>query len=130
MIWSIYHSTITVLVFDLISPRPKSKRFAFDKDEGIPTRFSQIISSCPAIPQLAGAPPPPHPNPPSGDIDDAQQRALWLRKAEVFVEFYSLLFLPFTKTWGPLDPTQPELEIHHGTIFGNFSDLLILTPTI
>ena len=27
------------------------------------------------------------------------------------MEFYSLLFLPFTKTWGPLDPTQPELEI-------------------
>ena len=22
-----------------------------------------------------------------------------------------MLFLPFTKTWGPLDPTQPELEI-------------------
>ena len=91
--------------------RPTSKRFAFDKDGGIPTRFSQIISSCPAIPQLAGAPPPPYPKPPSGDIDDAQQRALWLRKAKVFVEYYSLLFLPFTKTWGPLDPTQPEVVI-------------------
>ena len=27
------------------------------------------------------------------------------------MEFYSLLFLPFIKTWGPVDPTQPELEI-------------------
>ena len=91
--------------------RPTSKRFAFDKDDGLPTKFTQIISSCPAIPQLAGAPPPAYPKPPSEDIDDEQQWALWLRKAKVFVEFYSLLFLPFTKTWGPLDPTQPELEI-------------------
>ena len=52
--------------------RPKSKRFAFDKDDGIPTKFSQIVSSCPAIPQLAGAPPPPYPKPPSGDLDDEQ----------------------------------------------------------
>ena len=29
--------------------RPTSKRFAFDTDERIPTNFSQIISSCPAI---------------------------------------------------------------------------------
>ncbi|MEL6972841.1 MAG: hypothetical protein AAFO02_21930, partial [Bacteroidota bacterium] len=116
--------------------RPTSNRFAFDKDDGLPTKFTQIISSCPAIPQLAGAPPPGYPKPPSEDIDDEQQWALWLRKAKVFVEFYSLLFLPFTKTWGPLDPTQPELEILpwsgkvRGTIFGKFSDLLILTPTI
>ena len=27
------------------------------------------------------------------------------------MEYYSLLFLPFTKTWGSLDPTQPDLEI-------------------
>ena len=91
--------------------RPLSKRFSFDKDDKLPTKFTQIISSCPAIPQLAGAPPPPYPKPPSGDLDDEQQRAIWLRKAKVFVEFYSLLFLPFTKTWGPIDPTQPELKI-------------------
>ena len=91
--------------------RPTSKRFAFDKDDGIPTNFSQLISSCPAIPQLAGPSPPPYPKTPSGDLDEEQQRALWLRKAKVFVEFYSLLFLPFTETWGPVDPTQPELEI-------------------
>ena len=65
--------------------RPKSNRFPFDKDDRIPSNFSQIISSCPAIPQLAGAPPPAYPKPPSDDIDDEQQWALWLRKAKVFV---------------------------------------------
>ena len=91
--------------------RPRSKRFDFDKEGGIPSKFSQIISSCPAIPQLAGAPPPPYPKPPSVDLHDEQERAIWLRKAKVFVEFYSQLFLPFTRTWGPIDPTQPELKI-------------------
>ena len=65
--------------------RPLRKRFPFEKDERIPTNFTQIISSCPAIPQLAGAPPPPYPKPPSGDLDDEQKRALWLRKAKVRV---------------------------------------------
>ena len=91
--------------------RPLSKRFYFDEDERIPSNFTQIISSCPAIPQLAGAPPPPYPKQPSGALHDEQQRALWLRKAKVFVEFYSLLFLPFTRSWGPIDPTQPQLKI-------------------
>ena len=91
--------------------RPTSKRFAFTADDRIPNNFSQIISSCPAIPQLAGAPPPPYPKPPPADTDDEQERTIWLRKAKVFVEFYSLLFLPFTKSWGPVDPTQPTLQI-------------------
>ena len=56
--------------------RPTSKRFAFTADDRIPNNFSQIISSCPAIPQLAGAPPPPYPKPPPADIDDEQERTI------------------------------------------------------
>ena len=80
--------------------RPTSNRFAFDKDGGIPTKFSQIISSCPAIPQLAGAPPPGYPKPPSEDLDDEQQWALWLRKAKVFCGVLQLAVFTFYENLG------------------------------
>ena len=47
-------------------------------------------------------------------------------KAKVFVEFYSLLFLPWDQKFDPMDPANPELRIlpwNETTSWANFTKI-------
>ena len=95
--------------------RPRNKSFAYREGGKIPATYEQRIASCPAIPILAKGSPPTYPEFPNHDGDDepcSEDMNIWLRKARVFVEYYSLLFLPITSLeLGPRDPTMPHIRI-------------------
>ena len=40
-----------------------------------------------------------------------EELTLWNQKAKIFVEFYSLLLLPWHETFDPRDPTNPNMKI-------------------
>ncbi len=65
----------------------------------------------PCIPRIAGPKPPAYP----GSMPDEQkypkQFRIWTRKAQLFVEFYSLMFLPLDDDGFPFDPTNKNIKI-------------------
>ena len=72
--------------------------------------FIQTISTSLKVPILAGVPPPGYPGekPVDGSDDDI---VLWEKGARLFVEYYSLLCLPFDHDMDPRDPTLPHLSV-------------------
>ena len=87
--------------------------------------FGQTISSKITIPIIPGPAPPSYPGdkPLLTDFMDSNSsedqsrkefdRALseWTKSAKLFVEFYSILFLPWDAKMDPRDPTMPTLKI-------------------
>ena len=76
--------------------RRNNGRFAFDSSSTIPPNYSQGLVSCPLVPIVAGAPPPAYPGhrPKRSDGATDDKILQWERSAKIFVEYYSLLFLP------------------------------------
>ena len=58
-----------------------------------------------------------------GSVDDI---VLWEKGARLFVEYYSLLFLPFDHDMDPRDPTLPHLSVlpwNRNTSWDNFTTI-------
>ena len=86
----------------------------------------QTISTSLKVPILAGAPPPGFPGekPVDGSYDDI---VLWEKGARLFVEYYSLLLLPFDHDMDPRDPTLPHLSVlpwNINTSWENFTTIV------
>ena len=75
-----------------------------------PESLTQTVTTSLRVPILAGAPPPQYPGdkPVDGSDDDFM---LWEKGARTFVQYYSMLFLPFDHNMDPRDPTLPHLAV-------------------
>ena len=75
-----------------------------------PETLTQTVSTSLRVPILAEAPPPGYPGdkPVNGSYDDIM---LWEKGARIFVEYYSMLFLPFDHNMDLRDPTLPRLPV-------------------
>ncbi|MCP4053565.1 MAG: hypothetical protein GY739_10950, partial [Mesoflavibacter sp.] len=103
--------------------RPLSTTFNFQKNSKPAKCLIQKIRALPVIPRLTGGPPPAYPgNPPdqdeysenSQDKDSEYRKKYykWSKKAQKFVEYYSLLFLPLKIETGlPFEPTKRNINI-------------------
>ena len=106
--------------------RNRLKRYPFEGSGcKFPDTFTQTISTCLRVPILAGAPPPAYPGekPVDGSDDDI---VLWEKGARLFVQYYSMLFLPFDQDMDPRDPTLPHLSIlpwNRHTSWDNFTTI-------
>ena len=106
--------------------RKELKRYPFEGSGcKFPETLTQRISTSLKVPILAGAPPPAYPGdkPVDGTHDDIMQ---WEKSARVFVEYYSLLFLPFDHNMDPRDPTLPHLRVlpwNRNTSWSNFTTI-------
>ena len=105
--------------------------------------FGQTIAQKLCIPIIPGHSPPqypgPKPLPPTHDCNQQnldheqteieheayrEELSLWNQKAKIFVEFYSLLLLPWDETFDPRDPTNPHIKIlpwNETTSWDNFT---------
>ena len=91
----------------------------------IPETLTQTISTSLRVPILAGTPPPGYPEdkPVDGTDDDI---VLWEKGARLFVQYYSMLFLPFDHDMDPRDPTLPHLSVlpwNRNTSWENFTTI-------
>ena len=92
--------------------RKKLKRYPFEGSGcNFPETLTQTIATSLKVPILAGAPPPGYPGdkPEDGCGDD--DIVLWEKEARTFVQYYSMLFLPFDHNMDPRDPTLPHLAV-------------------
>ena len=107
--------------------RNRLKRYPYEGSGcKFPDTFTQTISTCLRVPILAGAPPPAYPGekPVDGSDDDI---VLWEKGARLFVQYYSMLFLPFDQDMDPRDPTLPHLSVlqwNRNTSWDNFTTIL------
>ena len=107
--------------------RKALKRYPFEGSGcKIPESLMQTISTCLRIPILAGAPPPGYPGdkPVDGSTENLK---LWEKGARIFVEYYSVLFLPFDHNMDPRDPTLPHLAVlpwNRETSWKNFTTIV------
>ncbi len=69
-------------------------RFAFEPNSLPSTCYVQVAKSILKIPRFTGKPPPAYPGkqPLSSNINKFKS---WCTKAKLFVEYYTLLFIPF-----------------------------------
>ena len=104
--------------------RKKLKRFPFEGSGcNFPETLTQTISTNLKVPIFAGAPPPGYPGDRPEDGTDDDDIALWEKGARTFVEYYSMLFLPFDHNMDPRDPTLPHLAVlpwNRNTSWDNF----------
>ena len=71
----------------------------------------QTVATNLRIPILAGPSPPSYPgDKPTGNASEDEVK-VWTKNARIFVQYYSLLFLPFGPDMDPRDPTQPHLRV-------------------
>ena len=91
--------------------RPVSKRYAFASGDCFDDSFAQIISPVPTIPQIVGHAPPSYPGNRPDSSAEAEEVRKWIADAKLFVEFYSILFLPWDSNFSPRDPTLPHLSV-------------------
>ena len=87
------------------------KRYPFEGNGcKFPETVTQTVSTSLRVPILAGAPPPGYPGdkPVDGSDDDIMH---WEKSAKRFVEYYSMLFLPFDHNMDPRDPTLSHLPV-------------------
>ena len=109
--------------------RPRLQVYPYEgsNDTGCPdSSFGQTISTKITIPIIPGPAPPSYPgNKPllsdfidknktedkSIEIEFKKLLSDWTKKAKIFVEFYSILFLPWDANLDPRDPTMPSLKI-------------------
>ena len=100
--------------------RPTNPTFAFKPDSKPAKCFEQIMKSCPTIPRIAGRQPPRYPGDPPEDEEKESKRKAWKIEAKTFVEFYSLLFLPFDENFNLLKPYHLILPWNDETSWNNF----------
>ena len=95
-----------------VAGRSKLKRYPFEGSGcKFPESLTQTIATNLKVPILAGAPPPRYPGDKPDDGCDDDDLVLWEKEARTFVEYYSLLFLPFDHNMDPRDPTLPHLAV-------------------
>ena len=91
--------------------RNKLKRYPFEGSGcNFPESLMQTVSTNLKVPILAGAPPPSYPGDKPMNVSEDELK-IWAKSARAFVEFYSLLFLPFNEDMDPRDPTLPHLRV-------------------
>ena len=92
--------------------RHKLKRYPFQgSDCDIPESIYQTVTTNLRIPILAGPSPPGYPgDKPTGNASEDEVK-VWTKNARIFVQYYSLLFLPFGPDMDPRDPTQSHLRV-------------------
>ena len=106
--------------------RMKLKRYSFEGSGcKFPETLTQTVLTSLIVPILAGAPPPGYPGdkPVDGSDDDIMR---WEKGAKTFVEYYSMLFLPFDHNMDPRDPTLPHLPVlpwNRNTSWENFTTI-------
>ncbi|MCP4054910.1 MAG: hypothetical protein GY739_18095, partial [Mesoflavibacter sp.] len=86
--------------------RHESSKFPFLPGTKVAKALQQVIMSVCRIPRIAGPKPPPYPGPRPSGVDD-----VWTKNAKLFVEFYSLMFLPLDDNGLPFDPTDKNIKI-------------------
>ena len=91
--------------------RRSFKRYNFDTGDCFDASFTQIVSPVPVIPQIVGPAPPCYPGNKPDTTADAETVRKWNLEAQLFVEFYSYLFLPWDSDLDPRDPTLSHLRI-------------------
>ena len=138
-----HSSNVTKQKKKAINRKPKAGRnvskiypYRYSKLTGsLDSSFGQTIAQKLCIPIIPGASPPqypgPKPQPPTNEFssDNVGQKhkqmaqeayleelTLWNQKAKIFVEFYSLLLLPWHETFDPRDPTNPNMKILPGPL--------------
>ena len=100
--------------------RPENPIFDYDCDSFPAKRHHQIMRSCPSIPRISGKHPPAYPgDKPKPDASYSKTRS-WRKKAKQFVEFYSLLFLPFDKNFKLIAPYHEILPWNEDTSWDKF----------
>ncbi len=101
--------------------RPPNKTFPFELDSNLAKLMMQIIMSVPCIPRIAGKNPPPYPGarpnkqtypPPYSNKEFDKIYRRWARKAQLFVEFYTLMFIPLNKYGFPFPQTVGNESIN------------------
>ena len=107
--------------------RKKLKRYPFEGSGcKFPETLTQTVATSLKVPILAGAPPPGYPGDKPADDSDDEDIALWEKNARTFVEYYSMLFLPFDHNMDPRDPTLPHLAVlpwNSNTSWDNFTTI-------
>ena len=94
-----------------IRGRNMLKRYPFEGSGcDFPESLIQRVCTNLKVPILAGAPPPGYPGNKPDDATEDEFKS-WEKSARVFVEFYSLLFLPFSEDIDPRDPMLPHLPV-------------------
>ena len=87
------------------------KRYPFEGSGcDFPESLMQRVTTSLRVPILAGAPPPGYPGQKPVNATEEEFKR-WENSARVFVQFYSLLFLPFDEDMDPRDPTMPHLAV-------------------
>ena len=100
--------------------RKTNKTFLFAKNSKAAKCFKQTIKARPEIPRLCGPPPPKYPgNEPVKNITK-QTYKNWAADAKIFVEFYSLLFLPVNEDGTLSQPYTNILPWKKHTSWKNF----------
>ena len=99
--------------------RPDNPVFPYDSQSKASKCFEQIMKSHPTIPRISGKAPPAYPGD-EPDSNDGQKFRRWEIKAKEFVEFYSLLFLPFDHALIPVTPFQSILPWSPETSWQHF----------
>ena len=100
--------------------RKVNKTFFFDSDSKVSKCYKQIIKSCPEIPLLVGIPPPKYPGDKPIENKENKEKKKWYTEAKIFVEFYSLLFLPLKRDGTPIKPYENILPWKENISWNNF----------
>ena len=102
------------------SGRPDNPNWKYEPNSKPAKDFEQIMNSKPMVPRMCGKHPPAYPgDPPSKDASQSK-RKVWTKKAKTFVQFYSLLLLPFDKNLNLIPPYDSILPWNEETSWNNF----------
>ena len=100
--------------------RRDNPTFPFEKNSKPAKCFEQIMKSCPTIPRISGKRPPAYPGDKPSEDESNKNMKSWIKAAKHFVEFYSLLFLPFDANLNLLAPYESILPWTELTSWDNF----------
>ena len=100
--------------------RPENPTFPYVPNSKAAKCFEQIMKSHPTIPRIAGKQPPPYPGDKPSSDQSISKIIQWTNKAKTFVQFFSLLFLPFDEHLKIMKPYDQILPWNDSTSWDNF----------
>ena len=102
------------------SGRPDNPTFPYKSDSKAAKCFEQIMRSNPAIPRIAGKKCPGYPGDEPNVDELPAKKAVWMKNAKEFVEFYSLTFVPFDENFKLIGVDQSILPWNSLTSWNAF----------
>ena len=100
--------------------RSENPTFPYKANSKASKCFEQMMRSTPTIPRIAGQKPPAYPGDKPTDLSSSSRQNHWESQAKTFVEFYSLLFLPFDENTNLLKPYDSILPWNSETSWDDF----------